>query len=141
MMLYVAANTNRSQFRLWRQRAEGSSEWVDKFTFNAYIRPVGPFLMPVYVYAASGSPYWRQCITGNSKPPSNEYRLDYMFYASQNPVLGSVQLHVLDAGTLPVVRSCVYKSKDLPGWKYKGFSFYAMKSNQKGMINGRGCLQ
>ncbi|XP_031548746.1 uncharacterized protein LOC116286378 [Actinia tenebrosa] len=133
MMLFVAANTNRSQYRLWRQRAEGSSEWVDKFNFNAYVRPVGPFTTPVYVYAASGSPYWRQCISGNSKPPSNEYRLDYMFYASQSPVLGSVQLHVLDAGTLPVVRSCVFKSKDLPGWKYKGFSFYAMKSNPKGV--------
>ncbi|XP_028513411.1 uncharacterized protein LOC110234179 [Exaiptasia diaphana] len=130
LTLYVAANINRSQYRLWRQRAEGSSEWVDKFFFNAYIKPVGPFSMPIYVHSASGSPYWRQCITGSSKPPSNEYRLDYMFYASESPVLGALQLHVLDGGSLPVLRSCVYKSKELPGWKYKGLSFYVMKSNQ-----------
>ncbi|KAK3730168.1 hypothetical protein QZH41_016005 [Actinostola sp. cb2023] len=130
LTLYVAANLNRSQYRLWRQRAEGSSEWVDKLFFNAYIKPIGPFTTPLYVHSASGSPYWRQCITNRSTPPSNEYRLDYMFYASQNPVLGAIQLHVLDAGSLPVLRSCVCKSKELPGWKYKGISFYVMKNNQ-----------
>jgi len=91
--------------------------------------------MPIYVHSASGSPYWRQCITGTPKPPSNEYHLDYMFYASESPVLGAIQLHVLDAGSLPVLRSCVCKTKELAGWRYKGLSFYVMKTNQPGIFH------
>ena len=44
-------------------------------------------------------------------------------------LLGMMQLHVLDSGSVPVIKSCVSKSSILPGWKEKGLSFYVIKSS------------
>ncbi|XP_001624813.3 uncharacterized protein LOC5503868 isoform X2 [Nematostella vectensis] len=133
--LYISANTNNNHYRLWRQRSDGSNEWVDKFNFTAYLKPLGPFTTPLYVYTASGSPYWRQYISASSDPPSTEYRLEYMFFVSRTAVPGAVELHLLETGTLSVIRSCVNKAKALQGWKYKGESFYVMKSGRAANAN------
>lgn len=97
------------------------------FAFSAFIKPTGNFTFPIYVFTAGGSPYWRQYISGNSSPPSTEYRLDYMFYCSQSSLPGALQYHVQEAGSVPVIRSYVSKTKTIPGWKYKGLSFFAPK--------------
>ena len=126
--LYVSTNQNKQgQYRLWRQSSNGSNEWSNLYAFTGFIKPSGNFTYPLYVFAAGGSPYWRQYISARSAPPSSEYRLDYMFYCSQNPLPGTQQYHVLEAGSLPVIRSYVSKSKNVPGWKDKGLNFYAPK--------------
>ncbi|XP_015780696.1 PREDICTED: uncharacterized protein LOC107358613 [Acropora digitifera] len=131
--LFVSSNQTKSgQFRLWRQSAYGSNEWSNLFTFSAFVKPSGNFAFPLYVFAAGGSPYWRQYISASPSPPSVEYRLDYMFYCSQTSLPGTFQCFVLEAGSVPVIRSCVSKSKDLQGWKYKGLSFFARNSTISG---------
>lgn len=40
-----------------------------------------------------------------------------------------MQLHVLDSGSVPVIKSCISKSSMLSGWKEKGLSFYVIKSS------------
>ncbi|KAM7428249.1 Zinc finger protein dzip1 [Porites harrisoni] len=126
--LYVSTNQNKQgQYRLWRQSSDGSNEWSNVYAFTGFIKPSGNFTYPLYVFAAGGSPYWRQYISARSAPPSSEYRLDYMFYCSQKPLPGTQQYHVLEAGSLPVIRSYVSKSKNVPGWKDKGLNFYAPK--------------
>ena len=125
--LYVSSNQNKTQYRLWRQTADGSNEWSDQFVFSAFIKPTGNFTFPLYVFAAGGSPYWRQYVSANSVPPSPEYRLDYMFHASTTSFPGALQCFVLDAGSIPVIRSRVSTSKNVPGWKDKGLSFFALK--------------
>ena len=126
--LYVSTNQTKSgQYRLWRQSSDGSNAWSNMFAFSAFIKPTGNFTFPIYVFTAGGSPYWRQYISGNSSPPSTEYRLDYMFYCSQSSLPGTLQYHVQEAGSVPVIRSYVSKTKTIPGWKYKGLSFFAPK--------------
>lgn len=126
--LYVSTNQTKSgQYRLWRQSADGSNEWSNMFAFSAFIKPTGNYTFPIYVFTAGGSPYWRQYISGESSPPSTEYRLDYMFYCSQSTLPGTQQYHVQEAGSVPVIRSYVSKTKTIPGWKYKGLSFFAPK--------------
>lgn len=126
--LYVSTNQTKSgQYRLWRQSSDGSNEWNNLFAFSAFVKSTGNFTYPVYVFAAGGSPYWRQYISGNSSPPSPEYRLDYMFYCSQSSLPGTLQYHVLEAGSIPVIRSYVSRSKSVPGWKHKGLSFFVPK--------------
>ncbi|XP_078380805.1 uncharacterized protein LOC144663667 isoform X2 [Oculina patagonica] len=126
--LYVSTNQTKSgQYRLWRQSSDGSNEWSNLFGFSAFIKPTGNFTYPVYVFAAAGSPHWRQYISGSSSPPSPEYRLDYMFYCSQSSLPGTLQYHVLEAGSVPVIRSYVCRNKSVPGWKHKGLSFFAPK--------------
>lgn len=126
--LYVSSNRTKSgQYRLWRQTSDGSNEWSNMFAFSAFIKPTGNFTYPLYVFAAGGSPYWRQYISASPSPPSVEYRLDYMFYCSQTSLPGTLQYHVLEAGSVPVIRSYVSKSKNIQGWKHKGLSFYAPK--------------
>ena len=128
MALYVSTNQTKSgQYRLWRQSSDGSNEWSNMFAFSAFIKPTGNFTFPIYVFTAGGSPYWRQYISGSSSPPSTEYRLDYMFYCSQSSLPGTLQYHVQEAGSVPVIRSYVSKTKTIPGWKYKGLSFFAPK--------------
>ena len=100
--------------------------------FSAFIKPTGNFTYPVYVFAAGGSPYWRQYISDKSSPPSPEYRLDYMFYCSQTSLPGTLQYNVLEAGSIPVIRSYVSRTTSVPGWKHKGLSFYAPKSTLSG---------
>lgn len=126
--LYVSTNQNKQgQYRLWRQSSDGSNEWSNLYAFTGFIKPSGNFTYPLYVFAAGGSPYWRQYISARSAPPSSEYRLDYMFYCSQKPLPGTQQYHVLEAGSLPVIRSYVSRSKNVQGWKDKGLNFYAPK--------------
>ena len=133
MTLYVSTNQTKSgQYRLWRQTSDGSNEWSNLFAFSAFLKPTGNFTYPVYVFAAGGSPYWRQYISGNSSPPSTEYRLDYMFYCSQTSLPGTLSYHVLEAGSIPVIRSYVSRTKSVPGWKHKGLSFYAPKTALSG---------
>lgn len=131
--LYVSSNQTKSgQFRLWRQSAYGSNEWSNVFAFSAFVKPTGNFTYPLYVFAAGGSPYWRQYISASPSPPSVEYRLDYVFYCSQTSLPGTLQYHVQEVGSVPVIRSCISKSKDFQGWKYKGLSFYARKPTVSG---------
>ena len=131
--LFVSSNQTKSgQFRLWRQSAYGSNEWSNVFTFSAFVKPSGNFTFPLYVFAAGGSPYWRQYISASPSPPSVEYRLDYMFYCSQTSLPGTFQCFVLEAGSVPVIRSCISRSKDLQGWKYKGLSFFARNQTVSG---------
>ena len=114
--LFVSSNQTKSgQFRLWRQSAYGSNEWSNVFTFSAFVKPSGNFAFPLYVFAAGGSPYWRQYISASPSPPSVEYRLDYMFYCSQTSLPGTLQCFELEEGSVRVIRSCVSKSKDLQG--------------------------
>lgn len=128
IILYVSSNQTKSgQYRLWRQSSDGSKEWSNLFAFSAFIKPSGNFTYPLYVFAAGGSPYWRQYISASPSPPSVEYRLDYMFYCSQTSLPGTLQYHVLEAGSVPVIRSYVSKSKNVSGWKYKELSFFARK--------------
>ncbi|XP_066024829.1 cilium assembly protein DZIP1 isoform X2 [Pocillopora verrucosa] len=127
--LYVATNQKKSgQYRLWRQTADGSNEWSNKYALSAFIKPTGNFTYPVYVFAAGGSPHWRQYVSDKSSPPSPEYRLDYMFYCSQTFLPGTLQYHVLEAGSVPVIRSYVSRTNSVPGWRHNGLSFYAPKS-------------
>ncbi|XP_027059683.1 zinc finger protein DZIP1L-like [Pocillopora damicornis] len=127
--LYVATNQKKSgQYRLWRQTADGSNEWSNKYALSAFIKPTGNFTYPVYVFAAGGSPHWRQYVSDKSSPPSPEYRLDYMFYCSQTFLPGTLQYHVLEAGSIPVIRSYVSRTNSVPGWRHNGLSFYAPKS-------------
>ena len=119
--------TKSGQYRLWRQSSDGSNEWSNMYAFSVFVKSSGNFAYPVYVFAAGGSPYWRQYISASPSPPSSEYRLDYMFYCSQTFLPGAQQYHVLEAGSVPVIRSYVSKSKNVPGWKHKGLSFYARK--------------
>ncbi|XP_020603007.1 uncharacterized protein LOC110042031 isoform X2 [Orbicella faveolata] len=131
--LYVSTNQTKSgQYRLWRQSSDGSNEWSNMFAFSAFVKPTGNFTFPIYVFTAGGSPYWRQYISGNSSPPSTEYRLDYMFYCSQSSLPGTLQYHVQEAGSVPVIRSYVSKTKSIPGWKHKGLSFFAPKQTLGG---------
>ena len=129
MLLYVSSNPSMKQYRLWRQSADRSKEWSDQLAFCVYPKSTSGFSYPVYVYASGGSPYWRQYISQSNSPPSHEYRLDYMFYASKVPHPGTVQLHVFDAGSVPVIRSCVSLSDTMPGWKHKGLTFHGVKSS------------
>lgn len=125
----MATNQKKSgQYRLWRQTADGSNEWSNKYALSAFIKPTGNFTYPMYVFAAGGSPYWRQYVSDKSSPPSPEYRLDYMFYCSQTFLPGTLQYHVLEAGSIPVIRSYVSRTNSVPGWRYNGLSFYAPKS-------------
>lgn len=127
--LYVATNQKKSgQYRLWRQTADGSNEWSNKYALSAFIKPTGNFTYPMYVFAAGGSPHWRQYVSDRSSPPSPEYRLDYMFYCSQTFLPGTLQYHVLEAGSIPVIRSYVSRTNSVPGWRHNGLSFYAPKS-------------
>lgn len=127
--LYVATNQKKSgQYRLWRQTADGSNEWSNKYALSAFIKPTGNFTYPMYVFAAGGSPHWRQYVSDKSSPPSPEYRLDYMFYCSQTFLPGTLQYHVLEAGSVPVIRSYVSRTNSVPGWRHNGLSFYAPKS-------------
>lgn len=133
MTLYVSTNQKKAgQYRLWRQSADGSNEWSNMYGLSAFIKPTGNFTYPVYVFAAGGSPYWRQYISDKSSPPSPEYRLDYMFYCSQTFLPGTLQHHVLEAGSIPVIRSYVSRNKNVPGWRHNGLSFYAPKSTLVG---------
>ena len=133
MTLYVSTNQKKAgQYRLWRQSADGSNEWSNMYGLSAFIKPIGNFTYPVYVFAAGGSPYWRQYISDKSSPPSPEYRLDYMFYCSQTFLPGTLQHHVLEAGSIPVIRSYVSRNKNVPGWRHNGLSFYAPKSTLVG---------
>ena len=50
-----------------------------------------------------------------------------MFYCSQSSLPGTLQYHVQEAGSVPVIRSCVSKTKNIPEWKHKGLSFFAPK--------------
>ena len=87
----------------------------------------GEFNVPIYVYCASGSPYWRQYISRSSKPPRSSYKLDFTFYVSDVQFMGTIKLHVLQTGSGEVVKSMISKSEIYPGWKQMGLSFFVMK--------------
>ncbi|XP_065056654.1 uncharacterized protein LOC135684888 isoform X3 [Rhopilema esculentum] len=126
IMLYVASNA-KNNFRVWKTPSPSSSEWKDSFDFRAQSSGKGQFNKPIYVYYASGSPYWRQYVSISSTPPRSSYKLDFVFYVSTLQLMGTVKLFVLDAGSGDVVKSMISKSEIYPGWKQKGLSFFALK--------------
>ena len=87
----------------------------------------GQFNIPIYVFCASGSPYWRQYIASSPTPPRSSYKLDFVFYVSSVQLMGTTKLYVLQAGSGEVVKSMLSKGDIYPRWKPMGLSFYAMK--------------
>ena len=114
-------------FRVWKSPSKSQSNWKDSFNFKAYVIAKGQFNIPIYVYYARGSPYWRQYVSSSSKPPRPSYKLDFIFYVSDVQLMGTIKLHVLQAGSGEVVRSMISKSDIYPKWKQIGLSFFVMK--------------
>lgn len=135
MLLYVASNSKNS-FRVSRSSSPSTSEWKDSFNFKVCTQEKGQFNKPLYVYYASGSPYWRQYVSSSAAPPRSCYKLDFMFYVSTVQLMGTTRFFVLDAGSGEVVKSMISKSEIYPLWKQKGLSFFAMKglSSQSKLI-------
>eukprot|EP00112_Aurelia_sp_Birch-Aquarium-sp1_P017815 Seg417.17 transcript_id=Seg417.17/GoldUCD/mRNA.D3Y31 product="Zinc finger protein DZIP1L" protein_id=Seg417.17/GoldUCD/D3Y31 len=126
MLLYVASNSKNS-FRVSRSSSPSTSEWKDSFNFKVCTQEKGQFNKPLYVYYASGSPYWRQYVSSSAAPPRSCYKLDFVFYVSTVQLMGTTRFFVLDAGSGEVVKSMISKSEIYPLWKQKGLSFFAMK--------------
>jgi len=126
LVLYVASNSKNS-FRVWKNPSRNQSEWKDSFNFKASPVEKGQFNVPIYVYYASGSPYWRQYLSRSSKPPRSSYKLDFIFYVSDVQLMGTIKLHVLQTGSGEVVKSMISKSEIYPNWKQVGLSFFVMK--------------
>eukprot|EP00794_Sanderia_malayensis_P011076 gene11076-12244_t len=126
ILLHVASNS-KNIFRVWRTPSPAISEWKDTLSFRASLIEKGQFNQPIYVFYASGSPYWRQYVTRLSDPPRSCYKLDFKFYVSNVQLMGTTRYFVLDAGSGEVVKSMISKSEIYPGWKAKGLSFFALK--------------
>lgn len=126
VILHVSADS-KNNFRVRKSSSPSQSEWKDFFNFKVSNIERGLFNIPIYVFCASGSPYWRQYISSSSIPPRSSYKLDFVFYVSSKQLMGTFKVHVLQAGSGEVVKSMISKSEVYPGWKQMGLSFFVMK--------------
>lgn len=126
--LWVSSKTNGHQsYRVFKQPASTQGGWKDLLVFNASAIPIGDYQKPIYVYSCGGSPYWRQYVSSFEHPPHTSYKHDFTFYVSDVKLLGTRKFNVHDGGSGNVIRSLISKEENVPSWKYKGLSFYAMK--------------
>ena len=115
-----------------RSPSASSRDWSDQFSFNACLRPQQGFDYPIYVYSAGGSPYWRQYISARSSPPSTEYHFDYVFHVASVPLARTIAYHVLECGSVPVIKSCISRTAEMKGWRETGIVFYVLKPVRPG---------